>query len=262
MLFCSIFPIINLILRLRYFSELAYNGTNYCGWQLQPNAITVQEKVQCAFSTILRTPIAVHGCGRTDTGVHASQFFIHFDYDGDFPKGFINRINKFLPKDIIIKSIFEVAPDVSTRFDAYHRSYEYHISFYKTPFHLETVYYYPFSRNLDLERMQEAAALLLNYQSFFPFCKAHSDAKTMLCDLHRAEWVFYKKTGRLVFHISANRFLRGMVRLIVGMCLNVGSRKLALADVKEAMDKQVRLKKNLSVAATGLFLTEVRYPFL
>ena len=150
------------LLSLRYFSELAYNGTNYCGWQLQPNGITVQEKVAGAFSTILRTPIAVHGCGRTDTGVHASQFFIHFDFGGNFPKGFINRLNKFLPKDIVIKSIFEVAADVSTRFDAYHRSYEYHISFYKTPFHLETVYYYPFSKNLDLEKITSCALLVFH----------------------------------------------------------------------------------------------------
>jgi len=247
---------------LRYFSELAYNGTNYCGWQIQPNGVTVQEKVAAAFSTILRAPIAIHGCGRTDTGVHASQFFIHFDYDGDFPRGFVNRINKFLPKDIVIYRIFEVAPDVSTRFDAYHRSYEYHISFHKTPFHLETVYHYPFGKNLDIPKMQKAATLLLNYEAFFPFCKAHSDAKTMLCDLRRAEWIFDKKAGKLVFHISANRFLRGMVRLIVGMCLNVGSGKLAISDVKEAMDKQIRLKKDLSVVAHGLFLTEVKYPFL
>lgn len=247
---------------LRYFSELAYNGTNYCGWQIQPNGITVQEKVAEAFSTILRAKIAIHGCGRTDTGVHASQFFIHFDYEGSFPNGFVYRLNKFLPKDIVIKSIFEVAPDVSSRFDAYHRSYEYHISLYKVPFQQETVYHYPNGKNLDIGKMQEATALLLNYQSFFPFCKAHSDAKTMLCDLRRAEWVVDEKAGRLVFHISANRFLRGMVRLIVGMCLNVGSGKLTIADVKEAMDKQVRLKKDLSVVATGLFLTEVRYPFL
>jgi len=247
---------------LRYFSELAYNGTNYCGWQLQPNGVTVQEKVADAFSTILRTKIAVHGCGRTDTGVHASQFFIHFDYDGEFPRGFIIRINKFLPKDILIKSVFEVEPDVSTRFDAYQRSYEYHISFQKSPFQLETVLYYPYGKNLDLEKMQAAASLLLNYKAFFPFCKAHSDAKTMLCDMHRAEWVFDEKTERLVFYISANRFLRGMVRLIVGMCLNIGRGKLVLADVKEAMDKQIRLRKDLSVEAKGLFLTEVKYPFL
>jgi len=246
---------------LRYFSELAYKGTNYCGWQRQPNGITVQETIEKAFSTILRTPITVHGCGRTDTGVHASQFFIHFDFEGVFPKGFVWRLNKFLPNDILIKSIFEVAPESSTRFDAYHRSYEYHISFQKALFNEETVFHFPFAKKLDFEKMQQAAALLLNYGAFFPFCKTKSDAKTMLCDMKRAEWVIDEKAGRMTFHISANRFLRGMVRLIVGMCLNVGLGKIEIEDVKEAMDKQVRLKKDLSVEAKGLFLTEIRYPF-
>lgn len=246
---------------MRYFSEIAYNGTNYCGWQRQPNGITVQEKLEEAFSTILRMPITVIGCGRTDTGVHASQFFVNFDFAGKFPNSFINRINKFLPKDIAVKTIFPVEEGMSARFDANHRSYEYYISFCKNPFNLETVYHYPFGKKLDLDLMQEAASLLLNYKSFFPFCKAHSDAKTMLCDLRRAEWIFDKKQQTLVFYISSNRFLRGMVRLIVGMCLNVGLGKLTVADVKEAMDKQIRLKKDLSVEARGLFLTEIKYPF-
>lgn len=247
---------------MRYFSELAYNGTDYCGWQRQPNGTTVQEKIEEAFSTILRAPIAVHGCGRTDTGVHASQFFMHFDYEKDYPKGFINRVNKYLPKDIVIKSIFEVATDASARFDAYQRSYEYHLSFNKNPFELDTLYYFPFFKFLDLEKMRQAADLLLNYNEFFPFCKTKSDANHMICDMKRAEWVGDEKEGRLVFHISANRFLRGMVRLIVGMCLNVGAGKLELADVKFALDNQVRLKKDLSVEARGLFLTEIKYPFL
>lgn len=247
---------------MRYFSELAYNGTNYCGWQIQPNGITVQETLEKAFSTILRTSIAITGCGRTDTGVHASQFFIHFDFEETFPKGFLNRINKFLPKDILIKRIFEVASDAHSRYDAYHRSYEYHIYFHKNPFGLETSYHFPFAEKLDINKMQQAADLLLKYEAFFPFCKAHSDAKTMLCDVRRAEWIFDQKEKKLVFHISANRFLRGMVRLIVGMCLNVGLGKLAIADVQLALDQQIRLKKDLSVVAKGLFLTEVKYPFL
>lgn len=221
----------------------------------------MQEVVEQAFSTILRTPITVHGCGRTDTGVHASQFFMHFDFEKSFPRAFIRRVNKFLPNDILIKSIFEVDAAASTRFDAYHRSYEYHISIHKVPFHQETIFHFPFAQQLDIDKMQQAAALLLNYNAFYPFCKTKSDAKTMLCDMKRAEWVIDEKAGRLTFHISANRFLRGMVRLIVGMCLNVGLGKLEIADVKDALDQQVRLKKDLSVEAKGLFLTEVRYPF-
>lgn len=247
---------------MRYFTELAYNGTNYCGWQRQPHSPTVQEKIEVAFSTILRTTITIHGCGRTDTGVHASQYFAHFDCEKDFPKGFVGRVNKFLPKDIVIKRIFAVEPETSARFDAYHRSYEYHLTFVKNPFELDTLFYFPFLRFLDIPKMQLAADLLLDYKEFFPFCKTKSDANNMICDMKRAEWVYHEKTGRLVFHISANRFLRGMVRLIVGMCLNVGLGKLTLADVKLALDKQVRLKKDLSVEAKGLFLTEIRYPFL
>jgi len=247
---------------LRYFSELAYNGTNYCGWQRQPHSPTVQEKIEVAFSTILRASITIHGCGRTDTGVHASQYFMHFDFDKEFPKGFIGRVNKFLPKDIVIKRIFEVTPEASSRFDAYHRSYEYHLSFNKNPFELETLFYFPFLKFLDLNKMQQAADLLLNYDEFFPFCKTKSDANHMRCEMKRAEWVYDEKEERMVFHISANRFLRGMVRLIVGMCINVGWGKLSLTDVKFALDNQVRLKKDLSVEAKGLFLTEIRYPFL
>jgi tRNA pseudouridine38-40 synthase len=194
--------------------------------------------------------------------VHASQFFIHFDYDQIFPKGFVSRLNKFLPKDISIKSIFEVAPDAHVRFDAYHRSYEYHLSFFKNPFFINTAYYYPFAANLDIEKMQEAANLLLHYDAFFPFCKSNSDAKTMFCELRRAEWVLDEKERKLVFHISANRFLRGMVRLIVGMCLNIGLGKVEIGEIKAAMDQQKRLKRDLSVEAKGLFLTEVRYPFM
>ncbi|MEM1122184.1 MAG: tRNA pseudouridine(38-40) synthase TruA [Bacteroidota bacterium] len=247
---------------MRYFTELAYNGTNYCGWQRQPHSPTVQEKIEVAFSTILRVPITIHGCGRTDTGVHASQYFAHFDFAQVFPNGFIGRVNKFLPKDIVIKRIFEVSPEMSARFDAYHRSYEYHLTFVKNPFELETLFYFPFLRFLDIPKMQLAADLLLDYNEFFPFCKTKSDANNMICDMKRAEWIYDEKASRLVFHISANRFLRGMVRLIVGMCLNVGLGKLTLADVKLALDKQVRLKKDLSVEAKGLFLTEIRYPFL
>ena len=247
---------------MRYFSELAYNGTNYCGWQRQPNGVSVQATIEQALSTILRTQLTIYGCGRTDTGVHASQFFIHFDYKGEMPKGLVGRLNKFLPKDIAIKSIFEVHPKAHTRFDAYHRSYEYHLDFHKNPFQTDTIYYFPFAQQLDLKKMQTAANLLLKYPSFFPFCKTNSDAKTMLCDVRRAEWVLDKKAEKLVFHISANRFLRGMVRLIVGMCLNVGLGKLEIEAIKKALDQQVRLAKDLSVPAKGLYLTEVKYPFL
>jgi len=245
---------------MRYFAELAYKGSNYHGWQRQPNAPSVQQTIEEAMSIILGTQTAIVGCGRTDTGVHASQYFIHFEFEGEFPKGFHSRLNKYLPTDIAIRRIYEVSPTAHTRFDATYRAYEYHVVFNKDPFLTESAFYFPYGKKVDFERMQDAASLLLNYDLFFPFCKTNSDAKTMLCDLKRSEWIWKKEGEHLVFHIAANRFLRGMVRLIVGMCLNVAIGKVSLEQLKEAMNNQTRLKKSYSVPPNGLFLSEVRYP--
>lgn len=244
---------------MRYFAELSYNGAQYYGWQKQPGKISVQEQLEMAFSTILGTETEVVGCGRTDTGVHARQYFMHFDFEGGFPREFLRRINKFLPPDIAIYRIFEVAPEAHARFDATHRAYEYHIDFVKNPFGRETGYFYPFASLPDAAKMQEAARLLLEYEEFFPFCKTHTDVKTMRCRLRRSEWEGAPEAGKMVFRIASDRFLRGMVRLIAGMCLNVGTGKTTLGEVRQAMDKQERLKKSWSVPPQGLFLTEVRY---
>jgi tRNA pseudouridine38-40 synthase len=243
---------------MKYFAELSYKGTDYCGWQKQPQDPSVQETLEDGFTTILGKEIEVMGCGRTDTGVHAKQYFAHFIYNGEFPQGFLRRLNKFLPKDISIHRIVEVAPDAHARYDAFHRAYEYHIELQKNPFTQETALQYSYPHMLDLEAMQKAASLLLEYEAFFPFCKTKTDVKTMRCELRRAEWV--KNDHQLIFHIASNRFLRGMVRLIVGMCLNVGLGKTDVEEVKEAMDQQVRLKKSYSVPPQGLFLTDIRYP--
>ncbi len=246
---------------MRYFIELAYNGANYYGWQRQPREVSVQSTLEDAFSTILATPTAIHGCGRTDTGVHARQYFAHFDFPEALPPAFENRLNKFLPQDIVIYRIFEVPPDAHARFDAYHRAYEYLIDFRKNPFGQQTSYHFPFAHQLDLNLMQQACQLLLQYDEFFPFCKSNTDVKTMQCTLKQAEWILDKTNQRLVFHIAANRFLRGMVRLIVGMCLNVGLKKTTPDEVKIAMDQQTRLKRSLSVPPQGLYLKDIRYEF-
>lgn len=246
---------------MRYFSELAYNGTNYNGWQKQPHSPSVQETIERAFSVILGTTIETTGCGRTDTGVHASQFFLHFDFEGEFPDAFINRANKFLPPDIAIRRIFPVKENAHARFDATRRSYEYHLIFEKNPFTTNTIWHFPFAEKPKLEQVQEAAELLLEFDNFQPFCKTHSDAKTMKCDLTRSEWEINEKNGGWIYHISANRFLRGMVRLIVGACLNVGLGKISMEDLRQALREQTMLKKNWSVPPQGLFLTEVRYEF-
>jgi len=252
---------------MRYFAELSYKGTIFNGWQRQPNAPSVQQTIEEAFSKTLRVPITIMGCGRTDTGVHASQFFIHFDLEAelidaqkDFPRSLINRLNKILPPEIAFYRIIEVKDEAHVRFDAELRAYEYHVIFDKNPFLKDSSFCFPFGKQIDFDKMQTAASLLLQYDAYFTFCKTKSDAKTMLCDLKRSEWIWKKEGKHLVFHISANRFLRGMVRLIVGMCLNVGIGKVSIEEVKYALDKQERLKRSYSVPPQGLFLSEVRYP--
>ncbi len=245
---------------MRYFARIAYKGTNYVGWQRQPKGLSVQEAIENAMSLILREKITVLGCGRTDAGVHASDFVLHFDFEGTFPKSFVHRLNKVLPDDIVFYGIKEVKDDAHARFDAINRNYEYHIVFRKNPFQKETLYFYPFTQMPDFDKLQETAQLLLKYNEFTPFCKTHSDAKTMLCDLRHSKW---KKVDDYywVYEVSSNRFLRGMIRLIVGACLNVATEKIKLEDVKEAMDNQSILKKSTSAPAEGLYLSKVEYDY-
>ena len=245
---------------MRYFLELAYNGTRFCGWQRQPNAPSVQQAIEDVFTMMLRQPIEITGCGRTDTGVHARQYFAHFDFDLDFPKNFLERADKLVGNDIALRRIIPVAETAHTRFDATSRSYQYILSFQKSPFFTETEWFFVQKARLDFEKMQKAADLLRGYSEFAPFCKTHSDAQTMRCAITKSEWIF-ADDGAL-FNISANRFLRGMVRLIVGACVNVGLGQLSLDDVKVALDKQEPLKKSYSVPPTGLFLTDIKYSFL
>lgn len=246
---------------MRYFAELAYNGSRFYGWQRQPGQISVQEVLEDAFSTILGSAIEITGCGRTDTGVHASQYFVHFDFEGSLPNEFTRRINKFLPPDIAIYRIFPVASEAHARYDATRRAYQYHLTFRKDPFRQQTAYFFPFAKRPDIFQLQEAAQLLLDFEEFYPFCKSNTDVKTMKCQLYRAEWEF-DGADQLIFHIAASRFLRGMVRLIVGMCLNVGLGKTSPEEVQQAMEQQTRLKRSWSVPPEGLFLTEIEYPYL
>lgn len=242
----------------RFFLILDYNGTRFNGWQSQPNAPSIQAHLEEKMRLLLRQPIELTGCGRTDTGVHAKNYVAHFDFEGEFPKNWLSRLNQMLGKDIFIKKIQAVATDAHARFDATSRSYEYHLTFEKDPFRQETTWHYP--HVLDYSKLQNAATLLLDYQDFAPFCKTNSDAQTMKCTLTEARWSVTE--GGVIFHISANRFLRGMVRLIVGMCLNVAEEKILISDVKNALDQQITLKKSYSVPPTGLFLTKIIYPYL
>ncbi len=246
---------------MRYFAELSYRGTHYFGWQRQPEQVSIQETLESAFSTILRSETSITGCGRTDTGVHAKQYFLHFDHKEEVPSNLTHRLNKLLPSDISIKRIFPVEEEAHARFDAYERSYEYYLGFEKDPFSTDLVWHFPYSEKPALEKMQQAAALLENYDHFYTFCKSNTDVKTMQCQLKRAEWVVDESKNQYVFYITANRFLRGMVRLIVGMCVNVGLGKVTLEEVDNALKTQTLLKKSLSVPPQGLYLTGIKYPF-
>lgn len=245
---------------MRYFIELSYNGTNYCGWQRQPHDMSIQQKIEETLATILRSETPVVGCGRTDSGVHASQYFLHFDHPTPLPDNFMSRANKILPGDIAFYELKLVSDDAHTRFDASRRAYQYHLAFRKNPFQQQTRYYFPQWNKLDIDKMQKAAALLLEYSAFYTFCKSNTDAKTMNCTIMDSRWEIHADGQGLTYHVAANRFLRGMVRLIVGMCLNVAMGKLKIDTVRRALDEQERLSKSLSAPPHGLFLTEVEYP--
>lgn len=243
---------------MRYALILAYNGTNYAGWQRQPNALSVEEVVDTALSTILGEKIKIFGCGRTDAGVHASDYVAHFDFDGEIPPAFERRYNRFVADDIALRGLYLVADDFHARFQASGRTYTYRISLEKDPFNLNTVTALPQYAAADQALMQEAVNLLLDYEAFVPFCKTNSDAFTMNCDLRKATWTF--AGNHWIFEVEADRFLRGMIRLIVGMCLRIGVGKLDLAEVKVAMEEQRPLLKPWSAPASGLYLSSIQYP--
>ena len=246
---------------MRYFLTLAYRGTRYAGWQRQINASSVQETLETALATILRQPVELTGCGRTDTGVHARYFVAHTDISGELPSTFLNGLNSLLPDDIAVFSAHPMPPGSHARFDAFERSYEYTILFRKDPFAVETAWFYPQGQHLDLEKVQAVAALLPAFQVFFPFCKTHSGVENYSCSISRAQWHMDTDAHRMVFQITANRFLRGMVRLIVGACIQAGQRQLEIEAVRSALQNQTSLKKSLSAPPQGLALTEVKYPY-
>jgi len=247
------------VLTQRYFIKLSYKGTNYHGWQVQPNAITVQEVLNKALSTILNQEINVVGCGRTDTGVHASDFMAHFDIAEarDVKKEkLVFRLNRFLPYDIAVDSMFPVKPEAHTRFDALARTYQYFITRNKNPFRSNS--HWHMDRDLDVEKMNEAAKLLFEYDDFTSFSKLHTDAKTNICKIYKAEWE--DRDGELVFTVSANRFLRNMVRAIVGTLVEVGRGKLDMAGFRKVIESKNRCNAGSSVPGHGLFLCTIEYP--
>ncbi len=242
---------------MRYFIEIAYNGKNYFGWQRQPEQISVQQVLEETLSTFLRTEIKITAAGRTDTGVHAKQLFAHFDYDKiENIEEFLFRINSFLPKDISMKNIFEVKVDAHARFDAVEREYQYIITLKKDPF--LTDYAFQINNKPDVELMNQAAKLLLNHKDFQCFSRSKTDVKTYNCTIVKAFWE--AKNNRLIFTIAADRFLRNMVRAIVGTLLDVGFGKVSLDEFQKILDSKSREAAGASAPAHGLYLTKIIYP--
>jgi len=244
----------------RFFVRIQYHGGQYAGWQKQPSADSVQAEIENALSTIFREEINIMGCGRTDSGVHASKFYFHFDSAFPNPAEQINRINGFLPKDISVYGIYPVGEQAHARFDATYRAYKYHISLVKNPFTKDLTWQVPLSgTNIDTQKLDQVANLIKEYDEFFPFCKTNHDAHTLECQIFESRW---EQVGdhKMIYHIAANRFLRGMVRLIVGCSIRVATGKLSFEKIREALDQQSRIDNAYSAPAQGLFLTEVKYP--
>ncbi|REA57621.1 tRNA pseudouridine(38-40) synthase TruA [Dyadobacter luteus] len=242
---------------MRYFIELAYKGTAYNGWQKQNNALGVQQVIEEALSMVLRIPIEIMGSSRTDTGVHAEQQYAHFDFEEiRDTKSLVHKLNGVTPYDIAIKRIFVVPDDTNSRFIATHRRYEYRICRNKNPFLQHMAY--TTQAEVDLIKMNAAAALLLKHVDFESFSKIHTNVNNFRCSISEAKW---EETGdMLIFSIQSNRFLRGMVRALVGTLLEVGKGKRSVAEFEELILAKNRKKAGAQAPAEGLFLVEVGYP--
>ena len=276
---------------MRFFLTFSYNGTNYCGWQRQPNGVAVQQELEKALTTILRTPIELTGAGRTDAGVHALNMVAHFDIADDIlpahlkesdteigqrsysPPVFggvprsgegvindsnrlINNLNSLLPYDIAVKNVERVTDEAHARFDALSRKYEYHIITHKNPFLKEQACRIHFPLNIEL--MNEAAKVLFEYEDFTSFSKLHTDVKTNNCTIMEAYW--QQRGEELVFTIKANRFLRNMVRAIVGTLMEVGRERLTIEGFRQVIEAKNRCSAGHSVPACGLYFIEAEYP--
>jgi tRNA pseudouridine38-40 synthase len=241
----------------KYFLKIAYDGSPYCGWQIQPNALTVQQKLQETLQIFCDLVGDTLGCGRTDTGVHALVFYLHFTCKTQIENKheFIFKLNRVLPESIAVYELYNVGNNAHCRFDAVSRTYQYHILQKKNPF-IKNAWYNTAKLNIDL--MNEGSKLLMQYQDFTSFSKSNTQVFTNNCHISHAQWE--QKNDLLVFTIQANRFLRNMVRAVVGSLVDLGKQKYDLAEFKSIIESKNRSKAGLSVPAQGLFLTEVNYP--
>lgn len=242
---------------MRHLIEFSYNGSEFFGYQIQPNQISVQEELEKALSTLLRQEIKITGAGRTDTGVHAKKMYAHFDIDSEIDSSLSKRLNSFLPPSISIKRIFKVSPDLHARFSATYRTYEYYISLEKDPFSKEFAWQY-WRHKLDISKMNEACEILFEHEDFTSFAKLHTDNKTNICEIYKASWE--QNDNMFKFTVSANRFLRNMVRSIVGTMEQIGSGKINPEDLHKIIKDKNRNSAGCSAPAHGLFLVDVGYP--
>ena len=240
---------------MRYFITLSYDGARYHGWQIQPNGISVQEVLNKSLSTLLRQPVEVTGAGRTDAGVNASMMVAHFDTATSIPSNLDYKLNKFLPSDIAIHSIEEVSPDAHARFSAISRTYHYYVITEKSPFE---PYAYRYPQPLDFNLMNKAAELLYQYNDFTSFSKLHTDVKTNNCKITLAHWQQVSPI-KWEFTITANRFLRNMVRAIVGTLIEVGRGAITIDQFRTIIEKKDRCSAGTSVPGNALFLADVKY---
>jgi len=242
---------------LRYFIELSYNGKAYHGWQYQPNAISVQEVIENALSKILRKKLSIVGAGRTDAGVHAKQMYAHFESNDVFIIEELKfKMNSFLPKDIAIHDIFEVNDKAHARFDALSRAYIYKVTSSKNVFNYDQAYF--LRHDLDIDKMNAASEILFGYENFKCFSRSNTDVKTYNCTIMRAEWTI--EGTELIFTIKANRFLRNMVRAIVGTMIQIGLGKMDVLEMHDIIKSQDRSNAGASVPGHALYLTKIEYP--
>jgi tRNA pseudouridine38-40 synthase len=242
---------------VRYFITFTYRGTDFHGSQTQPNGNTVQAEMEQAFATILRTPVALTFAGRTDAGVHADKMVAHFDVEKAVPANFAARLNNLLPDSIAIRDLQRVTDEAHARFDALERTYHYRITMRKDPFACQTRT--RVKEGLDFEAMNEAAQLLLGKQDFASFCRVHTDVKTTICDVREARWVV-ENEYEAYFVITADRFLRNMVRAVVGTLFEIGRGKMTQAQLADIIAAKDRCKAGHSAPAEGLSLVEIKYP--
>jgi tRNA pseudouridine38-40 synthase len=245
--------------KTRYFIFISYKGTSYHGWQVQPNSITVQKMLDDALSVVLNEQISTIGAGRTDTGVHALVFCAHFDsIDSELIKNkkLIFRLNSFLPKDISVNAIKKVFPDANARYSALSRTYKYYISRIKDPF--SDSYSWFLHGDINILKMNEASAILLNHSDFTSFSKLHSGAKTNICKIYEARWE--ETDSKIIFTIKADRFLRNMVRSIVGTIVDIGTGKTDITGLNDIINARDRCRAGKSAPSKGLFLVDIEYP--